>query len=463
MDRKIIVPGAQAASADVLTVNRDIMVAIGEAAQALLGSTAPIFSGLSCTPNISGVGVVVLQGSVLSQQQLDVTPYGSLPANTLDLLLKMGINAASVALSTPAPTTAGQSIAYLIQAQFEEADGSATVLPYYNPNSTASVWAGPGGNGATQNTVRAQSVALQVKSGTPAVTGSQATPTPDTGWTGLWVVTVPYGATNISTGMIGQYSPAPPMLAGLLSSHHHGTTGQAPKVILTGGEEVQGVLPVANGGTGSSVGFAVHQINLSSPPSQDTILYPGDRQIVTFNGVSKIPLYCSSTGTSQFSPGCVFRVSLSLSANNALSDIYFTPNNSPPSVVCTVWCIEAGDYTNHSSAPYIDLNPYAIEISNTGYFYIDSFYGPVPNSSDNVNNYGPIIVDMIVSTIPASQMLSYRSGTAGGGALGFGGVSAQMAWSSLGTLGVMSFQGSGPALPDASAVVSGTVLIERLA
>jgi hypothetical protein len=70
-------------------------------------------------------------------------------------------------------------------------------------------YSGAGGNGVSQAQTRKCGVAVQVKAGTAATTGSQVTPTPDAGYIGLWVVTVANGQTTITSGNISLYPGAP--------------------------------------------------------------------------------------------------------------------------------------------------------------------------------------------------------------------------------------------------------------
>ena len=58
------------------------------------------------------------------------------------------------------------------------------------------------GNGLTQNTVRKGAVVVQVKAGASATTGSQVTPAPDSGYVGLYVITVANAQTTITSSNI---------------------------------------------------------------------------------------------------------------------------------------------------------------------------------------------------------------------------------------------------------------------
>jgi hypothetical protein len=202
MDRSIVYPGAIPLDTDLLSVNKNAMIGLGFLAQAILG-TNTVVDGLSCQPTTpASMSVVIGAGSMTQFGPVDSTPYGSIPADTTDTLVKMGINIAPTTFSLTAPSSAGQSINYLIEAAFLEADGDPIVLPYYNANNPAQSFSGPANSGSAQNTVRTQSVQLQLKAGAAANTGSQTTPAADAGWTGLYQITLNYGQTTITAANI---------------------------------------------------------------------------------------------------------------------------------------------------------------------------------------------------------------------------------------------------------------------
>jgi hypothetical protein len=217
------------------------MIGLAKLASAILG-TGPLLHSLPCTPG-SGLTVSVGAGQVYQLANVDSTAYSSIPADTAHQVLKQGVLLDPVVLACPAPGAAGQSINYLVQVAFQEVDGGTVVLQYYNASNPAVPFVGPAGSGSTNATVRAGKCVVQVKAGVAAATGSQTTPAVDSGFIAAYVVTVANGASSIVTGNIAVAAGAP-FLAGLLSSHHSGGAGQAPKVSLT--SEVQGVLPPAN-------------------------------------------------------------------------------------------------------------------------------------------------------------------------------------------------------------------------
>jgi hypothetical protein len=192
------------------------MIAIGHVLQDMIG-TSTLFSGLGCVPTApAGMTVNVNPGRAYSLQSTDTGAYSSLNADATPLV-KQGILLAAQNFSCPAPTTAGFSINYLVQGAFQEVDGGSTVLPYYNASNPAQAYSGPNGTGTSNTTYRDNTVQLQLKAGVAATTGSQITPTPDAGFNGLWVVTVPFGASTITSANISQYSGAPFLTASLLA------------------------------------------------------------------------------------------------------------------------------------------------------------------------------------------------------------------------------------------------------
>jgi hypothetical protein len=209
LDRILIYPGEIPLETDILSSERNAMIALGKLATAMLG-VGPIVNGLACVPTSpASLQVKVQAGEVYQLANIDSSAYSSLVADTTHTMLKQGINLDDTTLTLTAPGSAGQSINYLVQVQFQEVDGGSTVLPYYNSSNPAVAYSGPANSGQPQNTLRKGIVAIQLKQGTAAATGSQVTPTPDSGWVGLWVVTVANAQTQINSGDIVKYTNAP--------------------------------------------------------------------------------------------------------------------------------------------------------------------------------------------------------------------------------------------------------------
>jgi hypothetical protein len=209
VDRQIVFPGSIPLDTDILSLQRNIMVALGYLAQATLGST-PLADGLACSPTApASLTVTVGPGSIAVPTVIDANAFGSLPADTTDPLIKMGVNTTPTSFTLTAPATSGQSINYLIQANLLENDASPVVLPYYNAANPAQPFSGPNNDGVAQNTQRLQRVQLQLKPGAPANAGSQVTPPIDSGWVGLYAVTVNFGQTQITSSSIAVLPSAP--------------------------------------------------------------------------------------------------------------------------------------------------------------------------------------------------------------------------------------------------------------
>lgn len=208
MNRQIAYPGQLLPETLLLGLAKDSMVGLGWLAQAVLGTSMQV-AGLDCVPTApASMQVVVRPGVIFTQAATDTAAFSSLAADS-NLLVKQGLFLTATNFSCPAPGTAGQSINYLIQATFQEVDGGAAVLPYYNSANPSSPFSGVGGGGLSQPTVRNNNCVVSVKAGAAATTGTQTTPSPDAGYVGLWVVTVANGATTITGGSISKASGAP--------------------------------------------------------------------------------------------------------------------------------------------------------------------------------------------------------------------------------------------------------------
>lgn len=232
MDRQTVYQGAIPLDTDLLNTNRNTMVALGLMLQDILGSSTCV-GGLACTQTlVASLAVLVGPGRIYILQNVDGTNYGSLPADTADQIVKQGIQLGSVTLATPAPTTAGQSINYLIQASYLEVDATPVLLPYFNSSNPLVPFSGPNNSGAPQNTQRKSTVVVQAKAGIPATTGSQTTPTPDAGFAPLAIVTVANGQATVTSTNIARHLNAP-LLNGVINSAGAWTIGNGSSPGLT--------------------------------------------------------------------------------------------------------------------------------------------------------------------------------------------------------------------------------------
>lgn len=209
LDRQIVYPGAIPLETDLLNTNRFTMIAIAKLAASVMGRNTYL-NGLACTASSPASMVInIAPGEIYSLQNIDSTAYSSLPADTAHSILKQGILLSATSFTLAAPSTAGQSINYLIQVSFQDVDSGATVLPYYNASNPSQAYSGPNNSGIAQNTIRSGVCSVSVKTGVSATTGSQVTPSPDAGYVGAYVVTVNQGQTTITSTSINLAANAP--------------------------------------------------------------------------------------------------------------------------------------------------------------------------------------------------------------------------------------------------------------
>lgn len=202
MDRATVYTSEQGRSTDFLFAQRATMIGLGKLAQAALGS-GTVVRGLPVAPNSpAALNVVVGIGEIYSLTAVDATQWGALPADSTDFIVKQGLNMAAQTIATPAPTTGGFSVNYLIEAQYQDQDNVPVVLPYFNSANPSQPLTGQNNSGAAQPTERQGVCVIQAKAGVPAATGTQTTPSVDSGWTALAVVTVANGQSTVTAGNI---------------------------------------------------------------------------------------------------------------------------------------------------------------------------------------------------------------------------------------------------------------------
>lgn len=218
MDRQTVYQGQILPETTLLQMAKDSMIGLAKLSAAMLG-TSTIANGFATTPTApASLQVVVAPGELYALTTIDATVWSSLAADTTHSVMKQGIALDSTTLTCSPPATSGQSINYLVEVAYQDLDATPVLLPYYNSANPSAPYSGQGNNGLTQNTVRKGAVAVQVKAGASAATGSQLTPAPDVGYAGLYVVTVAYGQTSITSANIARYSAAPLLPTGVVSA-----------------------------------------------------------------------------------------------------------------------------------------------------------------------------------------------------------------------------------------------------
>lgn len=193
---------------DFLSTSKNGMLGLGKLTSFLLNGTTTLAHGLNATQTTSpSLSITLAAGQIYSFVVVDATAYGSLAADTTHSVMKQAFNVDPVNVGPfTVPGTVGQSANHLVQAQYVETDSGSQVLPYYNSSNPTIPQSGPNNTGTSQPTVRGGTISLAIKAGTPVATGSQVTPAPDSGWIGLWVVTIAQGASTIVNANISAYN-----------------------------------------------------------------------------------------------------------------------------------------------------------------------------------------------------------------------------------------------------------------
>jgi hypothetical protein len=207
----MVYPGSMPRDVDILAPEKNTMLAFGALINAAFGTGTYLFGLAGTQTTVPSMTINIGSGSIVSLQNIDNSAFGSLAADTANTTMKQGINSAATPLALVAPTTAGQSVNYLIEAAFTETDAGAAVLGYVNAADPSEPFNGPANAGTSQNTLRIQRVNLVAKAGIAAATGTQTTPAADGGYVPLYVVTVAYGQTSILTSGI-TLAPGAPLM-----------------------------------------------------------------------------------------------------------------------------------------------------------------------------------------------------------------------------------------------------------
>lgn len=335
MDRIIEYPMEQIIVDDFLNQRVLDMIALGKLISALLG-TQTMVEGLACTPTSpASMSVNVAPGQIFFLEAVDTTTYGDLsptaniighnvsPANTT--IMKQGLLLSETTFALTAPSTSGDSVNYLISAKYEDSDAVNTVLNYYNSSNPSQPFQGPNNSGTAQPTVRQGKCVLTLTAGTAAPTGTQTTPAVPSGQIGLWVITVPYGATSITSSNISTYPGAPFLtqkLFGLMNESSPITipnaTANANPVAL--GQILSSAPISANNGVSATTTISCTSPNFVAPSNGQLIIFAyaawsGDA-ITPTNYVSN-PAVVITTSLSGF-------VSLTQSENNQWGGFFQT-------------------------------------------------------------------------------------------------------------------------------------------
>ena len=208
VDRQFVYTGAIPQDTDLLNTNKNLLYGLGYLIQTTLGTITCATGLVAAQTSTPSLQITIGPGAIYAQETVDATAYGDLgtDANTV---MKQGLLKAAQTLTLTAPTTSGYSQVYLVEAAYQDVDGGATVLPYYNSADPSAPYSGPANAGTSNYTVRQGSCIITLKAGTAAPTGSQTTPSTDSGYIPLYTITLANGQTAITTAQIITATGAP--------------------------------------------------------------------------------------------------------------------------------------------------------------------------------------------------------------------------------------------------------------
>lgn len=201
MDRRIVYQTEVPYDVDILWSQKNSYRSVGQLIDTILGNSTEL-NGFNCTPSTpAALSVIVEPGQIYSEEITDSIAYGSSPSAGIPsdsrLLMKQAQLLDAVTLNTPAPAGVGESIKYLVQIAYSTADDDISLRQFFNAASES------------VSNRRSDIADVQIKAGIAASTGTEATPTPDAGFTGAWVITVANGQTEVTSGDIAEYTDAP--------------------------------------------------------------------------------------------------------------------------------------------------------------------------------------------------------------------------------------------------------------
>ncbi len=222
-------------TADDLNKERDYTaIALGKIVSALLGQ-GTVVSDLAATA-VASTTVPTLQlsdGQLYELATLDPTAFGSLPVNSFPStanVMKQGLLLASRGDAntfelTP-PGTSGESIIYLLEAQYADLDADTQTITFYNVSDPTNPTT------ATQPRVREGTISFVLKAG--IASSSPTAPSADAGYVPLYNIEVAYGQTVLLQSDISVYPGAPFLSQKLFGLMNGSGTVDVPALTASG-------------------------------------------------------------------------------------------------------------------------------------------------------------------------------------------------------------------------------------
>ena len=222
-------------TADDLNKERDYTaIALGKIVSALLGQST-VVSDLTATA-VASTSVPTVQlsdGQLYELATLDPTAFGSLPVKSfpsIATVMKQGLLLASRGDTntfelTP-PGTSGESIIYLLEAQYADLDTDTQTITFYNASDPTNPTT------ATQPRVREGTISFVLKAG--IASSSPTAPSADAGYVPLYNIEVAYGQTVLSQSNITVASGAPFLSQKLFGLMNGSGTVDVPALTASG-------------------------------------------------------------------------------------------------------------------------------------------------------------------------------------------------------------------------------------
>ena len=272
-------------TADDLNKERDYTaIALGKIVSALLGQ-GTVVSDLAATA-VASTTVPTVQlsdGQLYELATLDPTAFGSLPVKSfpsIATVMKQGLLLASRGDTntfelTP-PGTSGESIIYLLEAQYADLDTDTQTITFYNVSDPTNPTT------ATQPRVREGTISFVLKAG--IASSSPTAPSADAGYVPLYTIEVAYGQTVLSQSDITVASGAPFLSQKLFGLMNLSGTVDVPALTASGLITANDGIDVA-GGT-----LTIPNATANNEPPALSQLFIGNRKAVfTSSGTWTVP------------------------------------------------------------------------------------------------------------------------------------------------------------------------------
>lgn len=206
MDRPFVYPNELPMVEDFLNASKFSYVGLGHIIQAAIGNHTGVSGFAISATSPASMTVNIDVGSIYVNQQIDANAYSTLGTDS-NQIMKQGILIAPTTVTCTAPTTSGFEQYYLVEVGFNEVDDANIVPPYLNTSDPTTPLNGANNSGANQPTVRQNLAVIALKAGTASATGTAVIPSPDAGFTPLWVIHVINGQTQITSTNWFAYAP----------------------------------------------------------------------------------------------------------------------------------------------------------------------------------------------------------------------------------------------------------------